>query len=143
MRGEVYLYGKFVEVSSGLGDLIIFKQNKEVSYQYNGHIHVTHTLYDLQWSVFFLYQGKYATYQDYIEIFNNIIMVLDQIEATVMGTDETLIEHQLKWATETNNFSVTKKAEAEAREGYFVMEFLQISDSIIYGYSWRSWVMPF
>ena len=49
-------------------------------------------MYDAQQQFFTIYQGKDANEQEYMEIFNTNIMVLDQTGKTVMDTDNTLTE---------------------------------------------------
>ena len=68
---------EFSEVSSGLDVLRFLKFIKEVPYWYEGKNLLEHSMYDAQQHFFTIYQGKDANEQEYMEIFNTNIMVLD------------------------------------------------------------------
>ena len=67
-RVKVEAKYKFVEVSSGLDVLSLLNFIKELSYCYEGHKHVAHSLSEAQCRLFTLYQRKDVTYQYYLEI---------------------------------------------------------------------------
>ena len=59
--------------------------------------------------------------------------MLDQIRVTGMETDEVLIEHKFKEATNTENVKEVDKEMGDAMEEYFTMEFFQVVYWIKYG----------
>ena len=66
-------------MSGGLDILILLNLIKELTYHYEFHRHVEHSLYNAQRRFFTVYQGKDSIYQDYLEKFNTTVVVLDQI----------------------------------------------------------------
>ena len=59
--------------------------------------------------------------------------MLDQIRVTGMETDEVLIEHKFKEATNTENVKEVDKEMGDAMEEYFTMELFQVVYWIKYG----------
>ena len=82
MSNKVDPKKKYSETRREINMLELLGFIKEVSYRYEGHNNVDHSIYKARRRLFTLYQGKEVIEKDYIERFNISVALLYQIGAT-------------------------------------------------------------